>query len=124
MPGNPLLNEQAILNTLFSEETPITPNQFRSLMSLTLLAAYDRKVKRKFFAEMLDSCAMMHIDLAKIEKAGAMRGLLAQVDAEREPQMVDQEISGIVTGFMAKRRSLAEKFSLITQCPTLHDKIS
>lgn len=121
---NPLLNEQAILNTLRNEEIPITPNGMRSLMSLTLIAMYDRGVEREFFADALDDCAMIGIDLADLEKAGAMRGLLGQVDPEKTPELVDAEINKLVQGFMAKRRRLANKLHLTTQCPTAADPVS
>lgn len=124
MPSNPKLNEQALLAALRNEHIPLTPNTFRSLLSLTTLACYDRKVEREFFADWIDQCAMLGIDLADMESAGRMRVLYTSMHPDKEPKALDAEIDRLMQGFMAKRRRLAEQFDKVTQCPTEADKVS
>lgn len=96
----------------------------RSLLSLVLMCAYDRKVEREFFGGLLDDCTMIGVDLADIEKAGALRALYVTEHPGKEPTKIDEHVDKICTGFFAKRRSLADKMNLISQCPTAADKVS
>lgn len=124
MPADPKLNEQAILNTLRNEAAAITPNGMRSLMTLVLMCAYDRKVEREFFGDLLDDCAMIEVDLADLEKAGALRTLYVGEHPGETPTKIDEQVDKICCGFFRKRQGLAEKMSLISQCPTTSDKVS
>ena len=121
---NPKLNEYAILATLRNEQVPMRPNELRSLMSLVTLACYDRKVEREFFAEVIDLCALMGVDLADMESAGRMRTLYMEMHPAKQPLALDARIDALVHGFMAKRRRLASRFELVTACPTAEDSFS
>ena len=124
MPADPVLNEKMILVELRDEYRPVTVNTMRSMCSLVLMCAYDRKVERFFFAELVDDIARLSMDLAELEKAGAMRAVLMKLDETREPKLLDEQITKLVTGFLAKKRSLANKLDLISQCPGANVKVS
>lgn len=124
MPSQPLMNEQFLLQNLRDLNTPITPTAMRQLCAMTILACWDRKLERGFFANIIDLCMQIEIDLANMEKGGALRYCLGMLDEGRDPELIDAELDRIVRGFMAKRRSLATKFELVTHCPTPADKIS
>lgn len=124
MPVDPMLNEPAILKALRNEAEPITPNGMRSLMTFVVLAAYDRKVEREFFIGLLDDVAMIGIDLAEMEKAGALRSLFTNQHPDKEPTKINDQVDKICQGFFRKRQMLADKMDLISQCPTLSDKVS
>lgn len=121
MAKDPLLNEQLIIAQLRDERTPVTPNMMRSLCSIVLMCSWDRKIEREFFGELLDDVCMIQIDLADLECAGRMRKFI--ISKEGDPAPLDTETEALVTGFMAKRRRLADKMDLISQCPTSTDNI-
>lgn len=102
----------------------MTPNQVRGLMSLILLASYDRKVEREFFASLLDLCAETNIVLTDLTCGGRMADVLAKIEPEREPSLLNEEIDGHVAKWVANRKRLAEKFRLVMMCPTAADSIS
>lgn len=124
MPADPKLNEKKILHVLRDKDVPITPNGMRSMASLVLLCCYDRKVKREFMAEMLDLTAETYILLARLETAMTVRVLYNAIKPEATTEKMDEQIHELANGVCAKRALFADKFFLVTECPTLADKIS
>lgn len=124
MPADPQYNEQAILDALKDTRRGITPNRMRTLCSLVMMCAFDRKVEREFMAGLIDDVTMIGIDLSEMEKAGAMREFLLKLDPERDPQVLDAEVEKLIVGFMRKRANLADKLDKISQIPGSDTKLS
>lgn len=124
MPADPKLNEARLLLTLSNDDIPLTPDGVRALCSLVVLACYDRKVEREFFASVLDLVATINSALGEIICGGRMAQALHDVDPERTPTLLMEQ--SVVHGriFRQTRKLLAEKFALVTQCPTTQDKVS
>jgi hypothetical protein len=96
----------------------------RTWCGLTIMCAYDRVVERQFFEELVELTINIQVDLAELEKAGAMRGFLLGLDPERDPKELDTAIDKVVEQFMHKRKRLADKLDLIAQCPGKDVKLS
>lgn len=124
MPADPKLNEKKILHVLRDKDIPVTPNGMRSLNSLVLLCCYDRKVEREFMAAMLDLVAETDIIISKIEVAVTVRHLYGVVKPDSSTEQIDKQVNDLMVEFGGARACIAEKFDLVTQCPTLTDKIS
>lgn len=121
MAQDPMLNERLILAQLRDEQASVTPNFMRTLCSLVLMSAWDRKVEREFFAGLLDDVAMINIDLSDLESLGRLRQLLVAHEDDTTP--LDERSQTLVAGFMARRKSFATKMDLISQCPKSADSI-
>lgn len=107
-------------------------------MSLMLMACYDRKVTREFMADMIDRAAMMNICLSGLEaearlylyRKGATpatkpaRGKKTACQPPREIPVTSPEIEQLSKAFNAMRKTMADKFALVTQCPTSENTIS
>lgn len=98
-------------------------------MSLVLLACYDRKVKREFMAEMIDRAAMMDICLSGLECAVRLQMAAAKPPKKgskvlAEVPVKSPEIEQLTKSFNTQRKALADKFALVTQCPTGENTIS
>lgn len=116
------LDDEMIVACLRDENTPISSNMLRSLCSLVLMAAWDRKVEREFFAELVDDVARMSVDIADIETLSNMRALVSAQRGNVNP--IDKEVHKLIVGFSAKRQKVADKMDLIAQCPGKNDSIS
>jgi hypothetical protein len=124
MPADPRFNEQAILGTLRNADLVLTPNDVRSLLSLVLMATYDRKVEREFMAEMIDVAACIQITLSKLEMAGSMKALLMKVDPNQPEGPLDNGIDQWCKAWAAQRSVLTAKFARVCACPTTTDAIN
>lgn len=125
MPADPKLNEPALLKSLRDPDALIAPEGARFLCNLVLLAAYDRKVDREYFAEVLSTCHDIHVTMADLETAGKMMSVLAKFpDAPETPGPLMVETDKLCKTWARLRHKLADQFDLVTQCPTLSDKIS
>ncbi len=124
MPADPKLNESRILEALANDELMLTPNGARSLFSLVLLACYDRKVERDFMADMIDKCAEAEQTVADLECAGRMYTVLYTIEPEGTPANLNEEVERLSRLWISRRKALAEKFSLVCQCPTTLDRVN
>lgn len=120
----PKMDERALHRLLADLSIPMSPLMMRQAIAMVVLDCWDRKLDRAFFASILDLGVELESLMATIEKGGAMRYCLTTLDADREPVVLDQQLNGIVVKFMHKRRQLAEKFSLVCQCPHEGDTVS
>jgi hypothetical protein len=124
MPADPKLDEDRIANALSNPTVVLTPNGIRSLMSLVLMACYDRKVEREFMAEMIDVTAEVGILLSRMESGAKMRAAFSILKPGMEPTEIDEELQGLMRTWNAQRARVAMKFALLRQCPTTFDTIS
>lgn len=124
MPADPKLNEPRILASLRDEMLPLSVNGWRSLCEIVLMACYDRKVEREFFAEVLDLVGETQTAIDEIEMIGRMMKLLMVLGPDKQSEMLVNAAQGMGKMFMHKRRQMADKFALLCQCPTTADKIS
>ena len=124
MPADPLLPEQAMLNTLGDTDYPLTSDGFRMLTMLIILACYDRKVNRKFMADMLHEMNELHMLLSDLEGAERCRAAFEENDIIDISTRYKKEVEKGIVKLCKIRESMANKFSLVTQCPTTRDSIS
>ena len=124
MPADPLLNEQRILETLNNWQLLLTPNSVRSLCALVLMACYDRKVTREFMAEMIDRNQEIGITMSELEGAAKLRGAMRLLRPNVEPKEIDEKIANLCGQWRRQRQIMADKFALVTQCPTTVDRLS
>lgn len=124
MRADPKINERLLLRHLREINKPCTPDVLRFLCNMSLLACHDRAVTSEFFISVINICSEISSDLAMMEKGGALRHILTQMDGTREPTKLDETLSDLVTGMMRRRVRLADMIELVAQCPTSADKVS
>lgn len=124
MGTDPKLNEGRIYSTLCDESIPLSTDGWRALGQLVVLACYDRKVEREFFAEILNLVGETQASLDAVEDAMRMHHLLQVACPGEESKILSKVAQDSGKVFLGARRQLAAKFSLVYQCPTTEDKIS
>lgn len=120
---NPKMDERNLLHLLGDTSVPLSPLMLRQMLAMVALDCWDRKLERGFFASILDLSVELNTLMALIEKGGALRHCLLELDHERPPGVIDEQLHAIVRQFMQKRYQMAEKFSLVCQCPHEGDPI-
>lgn len=123
MPADPMLNERAILATLRNDAMQLSVDGWRAFCEVILMACFDRKVTREFFAEMLDLTSETQDAIGELEGIGRMMRLLAVTEPTQSSAMLKEEAEKFSKLFAHHRRRIAEKFALLVQCPTTADPI-
>lgn len=124
MPADPKLDELRLLVTLRNEDMPLTCDGWRCLTNLLILACYDRKVEREFFAEFMDLASTCQSALETIEQTMKMERILVLVNPDLPSAKLAEVGRAALSAFIGSRRVLADKFERVCQCPTLADKVS
>lgn len=124
MPADPKLNEERLLATLRDETLPVSVNSWRAIGELVLMACYDRKVEREFFAEVMDLLCEGQAAINELAVTARMITLLQGVSPEHPCVILKGIADDWAKMFTVKRRALVEKFYLVTECPTTLDKVS
>lgn len=121
---DPLLNEDMILKTLQDEVFEFSSDDIRGLCNLVLLACYDRKVGREFFAEMIVHSTNMQECVSEVESGIKMISVLKKIDPTKSPDTLSAAIKEWGKKFTTERRKMTEQFGLLCQCPTGKDPVS
>jgi hypothetical protein len=123
MAADPKLDE-AMIARMLTNEFLLSPQGVRSLLSMVLLACYDRKVEREFMADMIGRADDVHILLSQMESGSKMRAMLTALQPETKTDAIDDELKKLGMEWQRKREGLAAKFSEVRQCPTTRDTIN
>lgn len=94
----------------------------RGLCHMVLLDAFDRKVTREFFVDLLNDVQCLQSDMTRLEVFGALRACLLDLKPDVVPEY-DKSIAEALTGHKQRRIAFADKLGKIAECPTTDDKV-
>jgi hypothetical protein len=102
----------------------LRPDEIRSILLLTALDCYDRKIEREKFAEILDMMGKGFTLCRSIEVGVCAMKVLAAHDPERAPQALSTAVDQNISAISHLRQNLMDKMQQVALCPWDHDKIS
>lgn len=119
---NPLLSERYIIDVLSVAVGPESIMHLRSAIMSPLVAAYDRRITRDEFIEMIDDALKMRDALGRLEMLISIDNLM-QID-DFDAEKVREALTGLTNTAEAKRASMIKRMELIAQLPCEDDPIN
>lgn len=121
MAGDPVLDEEGILELLSMPVQVQTISALQAGAVQALLDLYDRKVTREEFIKSAAPCIELHAQAAKLWLLNNISRVYADgaLDAERLTKAHDG-LTAITTAAAARVHDIVSK---LTQCPTSEDKV-
>jgi hypothetical protein len=119
--ADPILSELIVMASL---DIPVSLQNIESLQSAALISvvdAFDRRIERESFCEIVAASLALHSYLARLNLAAAVESLLAK-DVLTLKKVQDAAQSLTMDG-EAARIALKRFMHLVVQCPTSADPI-
>ena len=113
------INDKMILAGLDSISTPASAEKIQAAAYLSMVAAYDHKIKREPFLGMMGHVTMLHDTLARLHMANAM--LVRMQNNNLSPETLQDAIKDLTQRAEADRVKLLENMKLVAQCPDPED---
>lgn len=121
MPGDPVLDEEGILELLSVPVSPATIAALQAGAVQALLDLYDRKVTREEFIQSAAPCIELHAQAAKLWMLGNINRVHAQGELTEERfRQAHEGLTSLTTAAAARVHDIVSK---VMQCPTSEDKI-
>lgn len=121
MPGDPLIDEEGILELL---SVPVQANTIGALQAgavQALLDLYDRKVTREEFIKSAAPCIELHAQAAKLWLLNNITRVYA--DGELDEERLKRAHDGLTAITTTAASRVHDIVSKLVECPTSEDKI-
>jgi hypothetical protein len=118
---SPLLDENYIMQHL-DPRTKVTAYALRRSIQAVVLTAFDRKVKRDAFADLMDKAGEAWRFVALAEAAAVVKK--AFVDDERTSPVLDEGVLCLEKNLVRVRCDLMEHLSLLMECAETEERIN
>lgn len=120
--ADPILNEDMILAALSVPAALAVAEQLQEASGMALANAYDRKIERAPFIDLMNAALSMSYHMAKLQVTGRIRALMERDQLTKEK--LDNAAMELIAFGEASRVKLYNMTERVSQCPTSLDKVS
>ncbi len=123
MAGDPQIDEDKLLFIL-DPDNDISLPALRVSFYVAVVCAYDRKVEREFFGDVLEIMRKATALQATMEVGKSICEWIKEQDSKRDCAVLQEGMEAAVQEMQGYRKEMYNKLKLVAQCPTSDDKLS
>ena len=120
--ANPILDESMILLGLSDPVSVVMINQLQTQAWMALTAAYDRKIERGPFIEVLGAAMALNNNLGRVQVMTRVREVMDEDGFTKEG--MDGVIAQLIGYSEINRLKLYGLMDMVARCPTSFDQVS